>query len=79
MRRVWERACRYSGEDGHAYLSRKARERREVEVDLMKQQKEIKRLLDRSGSSGSGISGGVDRDRLRRELKRIESEWLDWE
>ncbi|KAF2432004.1 hypothetical protein EJ08DRAFT_586245 [Tothia fuscella] len=82
MRRVWERAVRRSDEDGFAYLARKVNERREVELDLRRQQVEITRMLDRSsgyGSSSSSAAGGVDREWLKKELERIEQEWLDWE
>jgi hypothetical protein len=76
MRKVWDRALRRSDEEGLSYLARKVNERRDVELDLRRQQVEIKRLLDRSSK---GYSGGVDREWLRKELERIEKEWADWE
>jgi hypothetical protein len=73
MRRIWERAVKYGDDEGFRYLVRKVRERKDVHQDLMQQQANInKRLLDRSNS-------GVDKERLRRELDRIEKEWSEWE
>lgn len=70
MRRVWERAVRYGSDEGHRYLSRKVRERKDVHQELLMKQVGIhKRLSER----------GVDKERLRRELERIEREWGDWE
>ena len=73
MRRVWERAVKYGDEEGLKYLTRKVKERKDVEEDVRKQQVEISNMLDRTKGSS------VDRDRLRRELKRLEMEWEDWE
>jgi hypothetical protein len=76
MRKVWDRALRRGDEEGFAYLAKKANERRDVELDLRRQQVDIKRMLDRNVK---GNAGGVDRERLRKELERIENEWADWE
>jgi hypothetical protein len=78
MRRVWERAVKYGEKEGMIYLARKARERREVEDDLRLQQKEIGRLLDRNKKLG-GSTTTADKERLKRELDKIELEWADWE
>lgn len=70
MRRVWDRAVRYGSDEGHRYLARKIRERKDVHQELLMRQVDIhKRLGER----------GVDKDRLRRELERIEREWREWE
>ncbi|KIW06262.1 uncharacterized protein PV09_02734 [Verruconis gallopava] len=78
MRRVWERAVKYGEKDGMIYLARKVRERKEVEDDLRRHQKEIARLLDRSKKLG-GPTAATDKERLKRELENIEREWADWE
>ncbi|QDS73975.1 hypothetical protein FKW77_008406 [Venturia effusa] len=70
MRRVWERAVRYGSDEGQRYLARKVKERKDVHQELLLRQVDIhKRLSDR----------GVDKERLRRELERIEREWAEWE
>ncbi|TID24080.1 Protein phosphatase PP2A regulatory subunit A [Venturia nashicola] len=70
MRRAWERAVRYGGEEGYRYLARKVRERKDVHQELLMRQVDIgKKLGER----------GVDKERLRRELERIEREWGEWE
>lgn len=70
MRRVWERAVRYGSDEGHRYLARKVRERKDVHQELLMRQVDIhKRLSER----------GVDKEKLRRELERIEREWGEWE
>jgi hypothetical protein len=73
MRRVWERAIRYGDDEGFRYLVRKVRERKDVHQDLLLQQVDINKSLVDRGSSG------VDRERFRRELERIEREWGEWE
>jgi len=75
MKRVWERSIK--NEDWE-YLKRKVKERKEVEDDLRAQQKEIQKMLQRGGGIYAG-AGGVDRERLKRELDRIELEWTEWE
>jgi hypothetical protein len=76
MRRVWDRAVRYGDDEGFAYLTRKVMERKEMESNLRRKQNEINRLLDKSSN---GYSHGVDREWLKKELKAIEQDWLDWE
>lgn len=75
MRRVWERSVEKGDWE---YLKRKVRERREVEAELRAQQQEIMKMLNRGGGVYAGV-GGVDRERLKRELDRIEMEWGEWE
>ncbi|KAE9971181.1 hypothetical protein EG327_009949 [Venturia inaequalis] len=70
MRRVWERAVRYGGEEGQRYLARKVRERRDVHQELLMRQVDLNKKLGERG---------VDREWLGRELKRIEMEWAEWE
>jgi len=75
MRRVWEKSVK--NEDWE-YLKRRVRERREVESDLRARQKEIQRMLQKGGGIYAG-AGRVDRERLKKELDSIESEWAEWE
>lgn len=75
MRRVWERSVEKGDWE---YLKRKGRERRQVESELRAQQVEIMKMLNRGGGVYAG-AGGVDRERLKKELDRIELEWSEWE
>lgn len=75
MRRVWERSVEKGDWE---YLKRKVRERRQVENELREQQVEIMKMLNRGGGVYAG-AGGVDRERLKKELDRIELEWSEWE
>ena len=75
MRRVWEKSIR---NDDWDYLKRKARARMEVENDLRAQQKDIQKMIQRGGGIYAS-AGGVDRERLKKELDRIALEWREWE
>lgn len=65
------------------------RERKEMEVELRQQRADLLRLLGSLNGAGAGAgaagygggsdSGGLDRERLRRELGRVENAWEDWE
>ena len=85
MRRVWDRAVQ--GGDMQL-LVRKALERKEAEVELRKQRMDLLRLLGSlSGTAGvassagayTSGSGGIDRERLRREIERVDRQWEDWQ
>jgi hypothetical protein len=79
MRRVFERAVQRGDMQ---LLVEKVRERKEMEVELRQQRADLLRLLGSLNSSGAGYasgSGGVDRERLKRELERVENSWEDWE
>jgi hypothetical protein len=78
MRKIWERTVKYGDKDGMIYLARKVRQRQEVENDLRRQQKEIARLLERSKKLG-GSAAAADKERLKRELGKIEEDWASWE
>ena len=73
MRRVWERSADKGDWD---YLKRKVIKRRNVESELREQQQAIMMMLTKGGGS---YAGGVDKERLKRELDRIEQEWAWWE
>jgi hypothetical protein len=66
-------------------LIRKVRERKDAEVELRKQRADLLRLLGSlsgnatPGGPYSSGSGGVDKERLKRELERVERQWEDWE
>ncbi len=79
MQKIWERAVKYGDKEGLNYLARKVRERREVEDDLRRQQREIGKLLERNKKLGGGSDAAVQKERLKRELGGIELEWADWE
>jgi hypothetical protein len=79
MQRIWERAVKYGDKEGLNYLARKVRERKEVEDDLRRQQKEIGKLLENNKKLGGGSDAVVQKERLKRELGEIELEWADWE
>jgi len=76
MRRVWERAADKADWE---YLKRKVRERRKVEDELREQQQAIMVMLTTKGGGLYAGGGGVDKERLKKELDRIELEWADWE
>ncbi|KAF4537348.1 Ser arg-related nuclear matrix protein [Lasiodiplodia theobromae] len=84
MRRVWARAVQ---DDDAVYLARKVRERRKMQRDLNNQQRSLRRLLEETMrerelgySYGSGSVGqGLDPERVKEELEKIQREWRDWE
>ena len=76
MRRVWERSA---DKGDWEYLKRKVRERRKVEDELREQQQAIMMMLTTKGGGLYAGGGGVDKERLKKELDRIELEWADWE
>ncbi|KAF2090255.1 hypothetical protein K490DRAFT_36576 [Saccharata proteae CBS 121410] len=85
MRRVFQRAVK--DEDlGYGYLVKKARERKKVELALQAQHKALRKLIDdntnasyRMGYRDYHGGGGLDPERIRRELEDIAREWRDWE
>lgn len=81
MRRVWQAAVE---DDDYAYLAKKARERKQVEVDLQRQHKMLLRMLDGRSEwtswRGSGsVPEGVEKERLKAEVGDIARKWRDWE
>lgn len=74
MRRVWQKAV---ASDDFAYLVRKARERKRVEMELQERHAELIRLRD--GARHGCRDWDVDPEYLRTELERIAREWGQWE
>jgi len=77
MRKVFRRAVR---ENDLKHLARKAKERREAELGLQEEYKEILRRARRLSSREGGFSSEEDERRLNRDLERITAEWQEkWE
>ncbi|KAF2176831.1 hypothetical protein K469DRAFT_721915 [Zopfia rhizophila CBS 207.26] len=70
MRRVWERAVQ---DNDFGYLRRKAIERKRMELRLGRERKEIVRWMAETERGRSGF------ERVKRDLRDVEREWMEWE
>lgn len=80
MRRVWQAAVE---DEDFGYLAKKARERKQVEMELQRRHRLLVRMLEGrsewSWQGGGSVPEGVERERLLAEAADLARKWRDWE